>query len=208
MHADLSNLWRFRTLVWLISQVPTLAVDPVCPLLQFFLLLWNYLSSSFGPHMDLSQSDFRMDYTPNGQEHEQHFASKKFDVFFIKIWQNWDSKSMQDFLWKGGSTFIFTSTYLTYLFPFFGLFRCTVLSGVEWPRDRAPHLKLLLVHADPVAVQHLAETLACLCHLGSLLFHNFTHFKSQQVPSLDSSAFDWPNVVRVWFGGFQRPPPT
>ena len=36
MHADLSNWWRFRTLVWLISQVPTLAVDPVCPILQFF----------------------------------------------------------------------------------------------------------------------------------------------------------------------------
>ena len=58
----------------LISQVPTIAVDLICPLLQGVQFLWNYLSSTVGPHMDLSQSDFGMDYTPNGQEHEQHFA--------------------------------------------------------------------------------------------------------------------------------------
>ena len=58
----------------LISQVPTIAVNLICPLLQSVQFLWNYLYSSVGPQMDLSQSDFGMDYTPNGQEHEQHFA--------------------------------------------------------------------------------------------------------------------------------------
>ena len=68
---------------------------------NFFLLLWNYLSSSFGPHMDLSQSDFRMDYTTNGQEHEQHFASKKFDVFLSKYGEIETQKACRIFYEKG-----------------------------------------------------------------------------------------------------------
>ena len=104
MHAGLSN-WRwFRTLVWLIGQVPTLDLDPNCPLLPFFWFSRISLSSSFGPHVDFSQRDLKVVHTQERQEHKHHFAWKKSWCLFIKRWRNWDSKTMQGFFWKGGST--------------------------------------------------------------------------------------------------------
>ena len=77
MHAGLSN-WRwFRTLVWLIGQVPTLDLDPNCPLLPFFWFSRISLSSSFGPHVDFSQRDLKVVHTQERQEHKHHFAWKK-----------------------------------------------------------------------------------------------------------------------------------
>ena len=40
----------------------------------------------------------------NGQVQKPSLSCKKPACWFIKIWSNRDSKTMQDFLWKGGST--------------------------------------------------------------------------------------------------------
>ena len=65
-----------------LSQVPTVAVDSICPCLhlQFHWFLWKYLSTSFGHHIYFSQDGVYFKSTGA----RAAFCIKKCDGFFSK----------------------------------------------------------------------------------------------------------------------------
>ena len=111
LHATCQNKVA-QNCIWLI--LPSVS-EPFAHFWMFFHLL-HFTTPHFLCHKRLILlSSTETIVPPNRQVQKLSLSCKKPACWFIKILSNRDSKMMQDFFWKGGSTYIWWRTFETFL---------------------------------------------------------------------------------------------
>ena len=124
-----------QNFIWLILPSGS---DTFAHFCIFFHLLHFTTLHSFCHKWLMLLSSSKIIVPSNGQVQKPSLSCKKPACWFIKIWSNRDSKTMQDFLWKGGSTTSNGSTncilvaYQTLIDSLKNVFGHKIAAGYHW----------------------------------------------------------------------------